>query len=1115
MKKGFKSLLSLILVFVSALVIVGCKKTTVVDDTNEVLSNAASYVFGLYKDTVGTKTDSFEVLNAVKIGDKKVTLTWALSVTDENGTAIENSEAVTLTKKNEAESTVYVGFYDGKVTQKLLFTLAPSLTYKETTKTLVELEGEDGATKGVFKYSVDPMILGNRTGWDALASDKTTSINIKGVVLGVLQDGSSKGSFYFQDEEGYGYYAYNPTNAVTSAGKFNVKAGDVVIVSGKRSDYNGQQEFAKGCTFKVLAGQEMTPVVADGTADWKAAKDNTAVDAKYQNTLVELKECHPVAAVSNEKKDDGTYKEIYFYFTIGDKTAQFNVYDSYYFLTDEQRAAFRTAWNDAFANGATISIKGIATVYSKAIQIYGAPGYPEIITVTGAMTDAEKAQSTIAELETAIPAYLAESKEITLPTQGRFQNAQVTWAIKSATAQDKVAIANGKLNVTKDASLTSFVVTLTVVVGAETKTKDITVTMVNETITVAQFLTAADKTNVQYVKGIVGAVRCSATVAGSFVLVDASGSAIFSYEKVVGVAVGDEIIVAAKFAENGDYKFPQLGTVKNVGLVQIVSHENTVPGLANPTEFTSNDAKDAKADAATVALWAGKALVVEGYLAKDGTYINLYTGYEENKGTGKFVSLYGVDGANYDSWVGKYVQIVGYCRGVANGNISVQITTIKEVKAPKTVAPAAVEVDATQPLVLKAAEGNLTVAENKIAKSETVNIVFYSDEACTTPANLAGQYVQIEGIAVKTVDSTIAFYVTSATPVFTPAHAGTEADPYSVADVIGLAAMLPAYTAETESTWIEGYIKGYVVTNGTEGSYVSNIDLADAADSTTKFHVYSFNTTSELKNVGKGDLIVIKGFIKASEIGGVKKPGASSNTQCAISAIVSRGTGSVAVATTSSDKATVTLPAVTTGENGSEFTFTVAVEDGFDIAAVKVNGNAVTATAGVYKAVFRGETLVEVTTASAAPLALPIDQSFVGTAQNDTTLPAGWSGTVGGNYASPFWQSFRNNNQYIVSAKFEEQTSVKVTFHYYLNNFASGDNKTSKIKIEALNAAGEVVGTAFTSDNLNVAGTGVSNAHDVVATLTGTGIVKIRITFLKSSGGNIAFGNIKIEVPAE
>ena len=373
MKKGFKSLLSLILVFVSALVIVGCKKTTVVDDTNEVLGKAASYVFGLYKDTVGTKTDSFEVLNAVKIGDKKVTLTWALTVTDENNNVIENSEAVTLTKKNEAESTVYVGFYDGKVTSKILFTLAPSLTYKETTKTLVELEGEDGATKGVFKYSVDPMVLGNRTAWDALAEDAKTSINIKGTVLGVLQDGSSKGSFYVQDEDGFGYYAYKPANAVTSAGKFNVKAGDIVIVSGTRSDYNGQQEFKSGCTFKVI-GSNGQPTALDASADWAAAKSVTGLDAKYQNNYVKLENCKAVAIPGEGATE--------FLFTVGSGTTQFNIYDSYYFLSTEQRDAFKAAWAQAYNDGATFTVEGIVFPYFSKYQIYGATFKPEIITLT-------------------------------------------------------------------------------------------------------------------------------------------------------------------------------------------------------------------------------------------------------------------------------------------------------------------------------------------------------------------------------------------------------------------------------------------------------------------------------------------------------------------------------------------------------------------------------------------------------------------------------------------------------------------------------------------------------------------------------------------------------------
>ena len=118
-------------------------------------------------------------------------------------------------------------------------------------------------------------------------------------------------------------------------------------------------------------------------------------------------------------------------------------------------------------------------------------------------------------------------------------------------------------------------------------------------------------------------------------------------------------------------------------------------------------------------------------------------------------------------------------------------------------------------------------------------------------------------------------------------------------------------------------------------------------------------------------------------------------------------------------------------------------------------------------------------------------------------------------YDTPFWLSLRQNGETIISPKFTQaQTSVKVTFHYYINNYQNDDAKTSKIKFEALDAEGNVVGEAFLSDNISVktsGETGVANAHDIVCTLSGTGIVQVRITFVKAGGGNVAFGNIKIE----
>lgn len=69
----------------------------------------------------------------------------------------------------------------------------------------------------------------------------------------------------------------------------------------------------------------------------------------------------------------------------------------------------------------------------------------------------------------------------------------------------------------------------------------------------------------------------------------------------------------------------------------------------------------------------------------------------------------------------------------------------------------------------------------------------------------------------------------------------------------------------------------------------------------------------------------------------------------------------IKVATDSSDKATVTLSDVK-GLNGQIFTFTVAVEEGYEIVSVKVNGTAVEAVDGVYTATVNNATTVTVAT---------------------------------------------------------------------------------------------------------------------------------------------------------
>lgn len=77
------------------------------------------------------------------------------------------------------------------------------------------------------------------------------------------------------------------------------------------------------------------------------------------------------------------------------------------------------------------------------------------------------------------------------------------------------------------------------------------------------------------------------------------------------------------------------------------------------------------------------------------------------------------------------------------------------------------------------------------------------------------------------------------------------------------------------------------------------------------------------------------------------------------------GISTISIGASSSDKATVKITDnKTEGENGSEFTFTVTVDEGYEIVSVKVNDNdaVATATEGEYKATISGNTTIIVET---------------------------------------------------------------------------------------------------------------------------------------------------------
>lgn len=151
------------------------------------------------------------------------------------------------------------------------------------------------------------------------------------------------------------------------------------------------------------------------------------------------------------------------------------------------------------------------------------------------------------------------------------------------------------------------------------------------------------------------------------------------------------------------------------------------------------------------------------------------------------------------------------------------------------------------------------------------------------------------------------------------------------------------------------------------------------------------------------------------------------------------------------------------------------------------------------------KTIEEVPTSAVKPYTVIADQSF-----KQAEIPEGWKASMGGVYSATGYQSFRNGNQYAQLTSFKGQDEVKVTFSFYLNNFSTTKDGSSKIKIDGLDAKGKVVAT-FTSEELNLKANENINKEMSCELKGEVQITSIKVTFVKNKGGNIGVMNIKVE----
>lgn len=196
-----------------------------------------------------------------------------------------------------------------------------------------------------------------------------------------------------------------------------------------------------------------------------------------------------------------------------------------------------------------------------------------------------------------------------------------------------------------------------------------------------------------------------------------------------------------------------------------------------------------------------------------------------------------------------------------------------------------------------------------------------------------------------------------------PAHAGTEADPYTVADALLVAGKLAnkEYSAKV-------YILGTVVSIGRVGSYYSDLYIVDTLGDADQLLVYSANLGSGIDAVYPNDTVLFYGYL--TNYGGTLEV-SSKDGDYAYMEEVTRGTSTITVDEASSANAQVVELSAESGTNGTTFTFKVTVNSGHQITAVKVNGVEVTASEGVYTGTIGGNTTVKVETAEEGA-ALPV-----------------------------------------------------------------------------------------------------------------------------------------------
>lgn len=270
------------------------------------------------------------------------------------------------------------------------------------------------------------------------------------------------------------------------------------------------------------------------------------------------------------------------------------------------------------------------------------------------------------------------------------------------------------------------------------------------------------------------------------------------------------------------------------------------------------------------------------------------------------------------------------------------------------------------------AKTTATAEEIAIAKFAFVELAKEVTENFTLPEGITwtvkeGTAITIDGVnatvvrgdadATVVITGTLSGHTRDFTVVVKATDGGSVEPP--VEDVMTVAEALAAANAlgkdeySAEKVYVEGVIAEITKFDSGRSSYTFYIKDADGTDQLT---VFSCKTTADITKIYVGDTVKVYGYLKNH--GGNTPEVTYQGDENPVFVTLTRGTSAITVA--ENDNVTVTLSAQS-GENGTEFSFTIVVDTPeYVLASVAVNGTTVTATDGVYRAIIDGPTTVVV-----------------------------------------------------------------------------------------------------------------------------------------------------------